>query len=107
MDDKRAMTWQEFVDSDFDGRAYEFPDFEGTCFATIACKRWNKSRNLLVYLDLDDGRKLLTAAWNRLLRPCGYARWNTSQSHFQNRRIGEIVPPGSGTTLIMGRTVLS
>lgn len=64
MDDKRAMTWQEFVDSDFDGRAYEFPDFEGTCFATIACKRWNKSRNLLVYLDLDDGRKLLTAAWN-------------------------------------------
>ena len=95
MDDKRAMTWQEFVDSDFDGRAYEFPDFEGTCFATIACKRWNKSRNLLVYLDLDDGRKLLTAAWN------------TSQNHFQNRRIGEIVPPGSGTTLKMGTTVLS
>ena len=63
-EDKRAMTWQEFVESDFDGRAYEFPDFEGTCFATIACKRWNKSRNLLVYLDLDDGRKLLTAAWN-------------------------------------------
>ena len=50
MDDKRAMTWQEFVDSDFDGQVYEFPDFEGTCFATIACKRWNKSRNLLVYL---------------------------------------------------------
>ena len=64
-EDKRAMTWQEFVDSDFDGRAYEFPDFEGTCFATIACKRWDKRQNLLAYLNLDDGRKILTSAWQR------------------------------------------
>ena len=63
-DEKKALTWQEFVDSGFDGRDYQFPDFEGTYEATIACKRWNKSRNLLVYLDFDDGRKVLTAAWN-------------------------------------------
>ena len=50
-DEKKALTWQEFVDSGFDGRDYQFPDFEGTYEATIACKRWNKSRNLLVYLD--------------------------------------------------------
>lgn len=37
----------------------------GTFAATIACKRWNKSRNLLVYLDLDDGRKIITATWNK------------------------------------------
>lgn len=61
---KGAMTWSEFVESDFDGRDYEFPDFAGSYEATIACKRWNKSRNLLVYLDLDDGRKIITAAWN-------------------------------------------
>jgi hypothetical protein len=62
--EKRALSWQEFVDSGFDGRDYKFPDFEGTYEATIACKRWNKSKNLLVYLDFDDGRKVITAAWN-------------------------------------------
>ena len=64
-EDKRAMTWQEFVDSGFDGRDYAFPDFEGTFEATIACKRWNKSQNLLVYLDFDDGRQIITGAWNK------------------------------------------
>ena len=33
--EKRALSWQEFVDSGFDGRDYEFPDFEGTFEATI------------------------------------------------------------------------
>jgi hypothetical protein len=63
--EKRALSWREFVESGFDGREYQFPDFEGTFAATIACKRWNKSRNLLVYLDLDDGRKIITATWNK------------------------------------------
>ena len=63
--EKRALTWHEFVDSGFDGRDYKFPDFEGTFEAVIACKRWNKSQNLLVYLDLVDGRKIITAAWNK------------------------------------------
>ena len=65
--EKRALSWREFVESGFDGREYQFPDFEGTFAATIACKRWNKSKNLLVYLDLDDGRKIITATWNCLL----------------------------------------
>ena len=63
--EKRTMSWQEFKESGFDGRNYKFPDFEGTFNATIVCKRWNKSRNLLIYLDLEDGRKILTAAWNK------------------------------------------
>lgn len=63
--EKRALSWREFVESGFDGREYQFPDFEGTFAATIACKSWNKSRNLLVYLDLDDGRKIITATWNK------------------------------------------
>lgn len=64
MKEQRALSWQQFLESGFDGREYTFPDFEGTYEAAIACKRWNKSRNLLVYLDFDDGRKILTAAWN-------------------------------------------
>ena len=62
--EKRALSWQEFVDSGFDGRDYQFPDFEGTYEATIACKRWDKNRNLLAYLDFDDGRKIMTSAWS-------------------------------------------
>ena len=62
--EKRALSWQEFVDSGFDGRDYQFPDFEGTYEATIACKLWNKNRNLLAYLDFDDGRKIMTSAWS-------------------------------------------
>ena len=58
------MSSQQFVESGFDGRDYVFPDFEGSYDATIACKRWNKSKNLLIYLDFDDGRKIITAAWN-------------------------------------------
>lgn len=26
---REALSWQEFVDSGFDGRDYQFPDFEG------------------------------------------------------------------------------
>ena len=57
-----AMTWEEFVESKFDGRDYQFPDFDGKFMATIACKRWNQKGNMLVYLDGDDGRKIITSA---------------------------------------------
>ena len=46
------------------GREYQFPDFEGTFAATIACKRWDRNKNLLAYLDFDDGRKIMTSAWS-------------------------------------------
>ena len=61
---KRAMNWQQFVESGFDGDDYVFPETEGTYIATIACKRWSKKYQLLVYLDLEDGRKIITAIWN-------------------------------------------
>ena len=61
--EKRALSWQEFLDSGFDGRDYNFPDFEGTFEAELVCKRWDKNSKLLVYLDFDDGRKIITSAW--------------------------------------------
>lgn len=61
--EKRALSWQEFLDSGFDGRDYNFPDFEGTFEAEMVCKRWDKNSKLLVYLDFDDGRKIITSAW--------------------------------------------
>ena len=68
--EKRALSWQEFLDSGFDGRDYNFPDFEGTFEAEMVCKRWDKNSKLLVYLDFDDeersslprGRTLTTRA---------------------------------------------
>ena len=62
--EKRALSWQEFLDSGFDGRDYNFPDFEGTFEAEMVCKRWDKNSKLLVYLDFDDGRKIMTSAWS-------------------------------------------
>lgn len=54
---------RSFLDSGFDGRDYNFPDFEGTFEAEMVCKRWDKNSKLLVYLDFDDGRKIITSAW--------------------------------------------
>ena len=61
--EKRALSWQEFKESGLDGRNYKFPDFEGTVKARLVCKRWGTKRNLFAYCDLDDGRKIITAAW--------------------------------------------
>ena len=61
--DKRALSWQEYLDSGFDGRDYKFPDFEGTFEAEMVSKRWDKNSKLLVYLDFDDGSKVITSAW--------------------------------------------
>ena len=64
-EDKRAYSWNQFVESGFDGRDYEFPAYEGEFTGTIACKRWDKRQNLLAYLNMDDGSKILTSAWQR------------------------------------------
>lgn len=61
--DNRAMSWDEFVQSGFDGRDYEFPEMEGEFVGTIACKRWNKNNNLMVYMDMDNGDKIVTVLW--------------------------------------------
>ena len=55
--EKRALSWREFVESGFDGREYQFPDFEGTFAATIACKRWNKD-NFFGLADMPVGTRV-------------------------------------------------
>ena len=60
---KKALSWQEFLRAGFDDSGYNFPDFEGSLEAEIVCKRWDKGSKLLVYLNSDDGRKIITSAW--------------------------------------------
>ena len=62
--EKRALSWQEFLKSGYQDSAYRYPDFEGTYAATLVCKRWGKRNCLLAYLDLEDGRNILAAAWS-------------------------------------------
>lgn len=62
-EEKRALGWREFAESDFDRSAYSFPEEDCIVEATIAAKHWGKSRNLMVYLDVADGRRLATSVW--------------------------------------------
>ena len=61
--DNKALSWDQFLKSGFDSSGYSFPESDDICVAVIACKRWDKHQNLIVYLDCDDGRKLTTSAW--------------------------------------------
>ena len=49
--------------SDFDSTGYRFPDTDGVFNGTLVCKRWGKSKNLLAYFELDNGDKIISAAW--------------------------------------------
>lgn len=62
--EKRALSQNEFISSDFDGREYQYVEDEGTFTATLVCKRWCKKCNMLAYFDFDDGRKVAASAWN-------------------------------------------
>ena len=62
--EKRALSWEEFLKSGYQDSDYRYPDFEGTYEAALVCKRWGKRNCLFVYLDMLDGRKILTAAWS-------------------------------------------
>ena len=61
--EKRALSWNEFVGSGFDGRDYKYPDFEGDFIARMDCKRWGSKKNLIAYFTLRDGRKIIAVAW--------------------------------------------
>ncbi len=61
---KRALTWNQFIDSGFDGKPYNFIDSEGVFNATVDMKRWGKRHNsMMVYFTLEDNRKIIAFAW--------------------------------------------
>ena len=59
----RALTWQQFINSEFDGRSYDYPDFEGDVTGKLDCKRWGSSKNLVCYFTLDSGKKIIAVTW--------------------------------------------
>ena len=65
MEEKKALSNRQFVQSEFSIKPYELMDEEGTFFAMLDFKRWGKKLNLLSYFTLDDGRKIFASSWQR------------------------------------------
>lgn len=59
----RAYSQCQFAMSDFDASGYKFADKEGTFTGTLECKRWGRHNNMLVYLELDNGDKIIASVW--------------------------------------------
>ena len=57
MNQKRALSQKQFIQSGFDASGYSFIEEEGTFVATIDIKVWG-NRNLISYMTLNDGRKI-------------------------------------------------
>ena len=61
--ENRALSWQQFVESGFDGRDYKYADFEGDVTGVLDCKRWGSKKNLVGYFTLDNGQRIIAVAW--------------------------------------------
>lgn len=61
----RAYSKRQFAMSDFDRTGYEFNETEGVFTGTLVCKKWGKKRNIVCYVDFDDGRKIICTAFQK------------------------------------------
>ena len=61
----RAYSKIQFAMSDFDRTGYKFSEIEGAFTGTLVCKNWGKKCNIVAYVDLDDGRKIICTAFQK------------------------------------------
>ena len=61
----RAYSKRQFAISDFDRTGYEFNETEGVFTGVLVCKKWGKKRNIVCYVDFDDGRKIICTAFQQ------------------------------------------
>ena len=61
----KAYSKRQFAMSDFDRTGYEFNETEGVFTGTLVCKKWGKKRNIVCYVDFDDGRKIICTAFQQ------------------------------------------
>lgn len=60
---KKAYSNNEFANLDFGISEYEFNDEPGTFEGTLIVKKWGRKKNVIAYVDLDDGRKIMCVAY--------------------------------------------
>lgn len=63
MEEKRAFSKQQFIESGFDSSEYHYAETEGFFTGTLLCKRWGKTRNVLAFINLNNGDKIICSAW--------------------------------------------
>ena len=60
-----AYSRRQFAMSDFDRTGYSFNEMEGVFTGTLVCKNWGRKCNIVAYVDLDDGRKIICTAFQK------------------------------------------
>ena len=60
-----AYSKRQFAMSDFDSTDYNLNEIEGTFTGTLVCKKYGKKCNVVAYVDLDDGRKIVCTAFQK------------------------------------------
>ncbi len=65
MENKRALSKNQFMTSKFDSSGYHFMEKEGTFEGVLKCKMWGKSQNLLAFIQLNGGEKIICSAWQK------------------------------------------
>lgn len=59
----RAYSFKQINDIRINLDDYTLMEQEGVFEAILDCKCWGKKRNIFAYLTLQDGRKVMTSAW--------------------------------------------
>lgn len=63
VDKIRAYSQIQFQESGFDPSDYEFNEQEGEFIGILQCKKYGKKRNVIAYVELEDGRKIMCTAF--------------------------------------------
>jgi len=66
--EKRAFSSEQFQEyamenPELELYTYEFQNDEGVFSGVLIAKKWGKSRNLIAYVELDNGRKIMCSAY--------------------------------------------
>lgn len=60
-----ALSKNQFAMSDFNGEGYELNELEGTFTGTLRCSKWGRKCNIVCFVELDDGRKIICTAFQQ------------------------------------------
>lgn len=60
-----AYSKRQFARSDFDGTGYQLNEIEGVFAGTLTCKKYGKNKNVVAFVKLDDGRKIICTAYQK------------------------------------------
>ena len=60
-----ALSRNQFARSDFRRECYTLNEVEGTFTGTLMCSVWGRKCNIICYVELDDGRKIICTAFQQ------------------------------------------